>query len=50
LLKSFTASYATSDKQQSVQLFIGVAFSKQHLLEKITESQKKGASLFLLKS
>ena len=33
LLASFTASYAAMQKQQSVQLFLGVASGKLHLPE-----------------
>jgi len=41
LLKSFTASYAASDKQQSVQLFIGVASGKLHQPEMNKEESRK---------
>ena len=50
MLTSFTDSYAASNNQQSVPLVIGAASGKLHKPEKITESRKKRASLFLLKS
>lgn len=46
LLASFTASYAAIQKQQSVQLFLGVASGKLHLPEIIQGAVSKKQQIF----
>ena len=51
LFASFTASYAAIQKQQSVQLFLGVASGKLHLPSIIIQEaimKTTGASLIIL--